>query len=157
MTSPESLVIVSATTSGGLVKNLIRDNAFSTENILTLFFHISLLINVVSLTYRMLLSQVSPQYQKNIVNFVDRAQRLFELKESNFYLKHLSMSYWSLKKSISIIKRQNFFKEFAVKELLKFNTSPSDDCEKEHFYIDIKKLFEPCPDFFKRTLTKEAQ
>ncbi|WP_344963045.1 hypothetical protein [Oceanisphaera sediminis] len=103
VTSPDSLVIISATTSGGLVKSLIRDTAFSPENILTLFFHIYLLTNVGSLIYRMLWSQVSLQYHKSIVNFVNRVQRLFKLKENSFYLKRLNMSYWSLKKSISIL------------------------------------------------------
>ncbi|WP_344963047.1 hypothetical protein [Oceanisphaera sediminis] len=38
---------------------------------------------------------------------------------------------------------------------MKFDTSPSGDWEKEHFYIDINKLLEPCPASFKSTLTKK--
>ena len=155
VTSPESLVIVSATTSGGLVKNLIRDNAFSTENILTLFFsHIP--------TGQRGLFDISSVVESGITSvpeehckFCQQGSKVIRIEGEQFLPETPKHELLVIKKVDFDSKRQNFFKEFAVKGLLKFDTSPSDDWEKEHFYIDINKLLESGPDTFKDTLTKK--
>ena len=155
VTSPESLVIISATTSGGLVKNLIRDNAFSTENILTLFFsHIP--------TDQRGLFDISNVVESGITSVPEehcklcrQGSKVIRIEGEQFLPETPKHELLVIKKVDFDSKRQNFFKEFAVKELLKFNTSPSDDWEKEHFYIDINKLLDPCPDTFKALLIKK--
>lgn len=155
VTSPESLVIVSATTSGGLVKNLIRDNAFSTENILTLFFsHIP--------TDQRGLFDISNVVESGITSVPEehcklcrQGSKVIRIEGEQFLPETPKHELLVIKKVDFDSKRQNFFKEFAVRELLKFNTSPSDDWEKEHFYIDINKLLDPCPDTFKALLIKK--
>lgn len=155
VTSPNSLVIISATTSGGLVKNLIRDTAFSSENILTLFFsHVP--------TDQRGLFDISSVVESGITSvpqehckFCQQGSKVIQIEGEQFLPETPKHELLVIKKVDFDSKRQNFFKEFAVKGLLKFDTSPSDDCEKEHFYIDINKLLEPCPASFKSTLTKK--
>jgi hypothetical protein len=155
VTSPESLVIVSATTSGGLVRNLIRDTAFSSENILTLFFsHIP--------TDQRGLFDISNVVESGITSVPEehcklcrQGSKVIRIEGEQFLPETPKHELLVIKKADFDSKRQNFFKEFAVKGLLKFNTSPSDDWEKEHFYIDINKLLDPCPDTFKALLIKK--
>lgn len=155
VTSPDSLVIISATTSGGLVKNLIRDTAFSSENILTLFFsHIP--------TDQRGLFDISNVVESGITSVPEehcklcrQGSKVIRIEGEQFLPETPKHELLVIKKVNFDSKRQNFFKEFAVKGLLKFNTSPSDDWEKEHFYIDINKLLDPCPDTFKALLIKK--
>lgn len=155
VTSPESLVIVSATTSGGLVSHLIRDTAFSSENILTLFFsHIP--------TDQRGLFDISSVVESGITSvpqehckFCQQGSKVIRIEGEQFLPETPKHELLVIKKVDFDSKRQIFFKEFAVKGLLKFDTSPSDDWEKEHFYIDINKLLDSCPVSFKGTLTKK--
>lgn len=155
VTSPESLVIVSATTSGGLVKSLIRDNAFSTENILTLFFsHIPNeqrgLFDISSVIDTGITS-VPEEHCK----FCQQGSKVIRIEGEQFLPETPKHELLVIKKVDFDSKRQNFFKDFAAKGLLKFDTSPSDDWEKEHFYLDINKLLDPCPAPFKEALIKK--
>lgn len=155
VTSPDSLVIISATTSGGLVKSLIRDTAFSSENILTLFFsHIP--------TDQYGLFDISNAVESGITSvpqqhckFCQQGSKVIRIEGEQFLPETPKHELLVIKKVDFDSKRQEFFKEFAVKGLLKFDTSPSDDWEKEHFYIDINKLLVSCPVSFKGTLTKK--
>lgn len=155
VTSPDSLVIISATTSGGLVKSLIRDTAFSPENILTLFFsHIP--------TDQYGLFDISNAVESGITSvpqehckFCQQGSKVIRIEGEQFLPETPKHELLVIKKVDFDSKRQEFFKEFAVKGLLKFDTSPSDDWEKEHFYIDINKLLVSCPVSFKETLTKK--
>src|SRR5690554_297752 len=155
VTSPDSLVIVSATTSGGLVKNLIRDTAFSSENILTLFFS-----NIPN--EQQGLFNISSVVESGITSVPEehcklcrQGSKVIRIEGEQFLPETPKHELIVIKKVDFDSKRQSFFKEFAVKGFLKFDTSPSDDWEKEHFYIDINKLLEPCPASFKSTLTKK--
>jgi hypothetical protein len=155
VTSPDSLVIISATTSGGLVKNLIRDTAFSSENILTLFFsHIP--------NEQRGLFDISSVVESGITSVPEehcklcrQGSKVIRIEGEQFLPETPKHELLVIKKVDFDSKRQDFFKEFAVKGLLKFDTSPNDDWEKEHFYIDITKLLDPCPDTFKAMLIKK--
>ncbi|WP_345853129.1 hypothetical protein [Shewanella algae] len=155
VTSPDSLVIISATTSGSLAKNLIHDTAFSADNILTLFFS-----NIPDEQHGLfdISSVVEPgitSVPEEHCKFCQYGSKVIRIEGEQFLPETPKHELLVIKKSDFDSDRQSFFKEFAVKGILKFDTSPSDDWEKEHFYIDITKLLESHPVKFKSTLKKK--
>ncbi|MEH0085604.1 hypothetical protein V6233_19030 [Vibrio antiquarius] len=156
VTSPDSLVIVSATTSGGLTKTLLKDYSFTQKNILTLFysgipdsqqglFDISGVVDDG-------ITSVPQEHCK----FCRQGSKVIRIEGEQFLPETPKHELLVIKKVDFDSKRQEFFKEFAVRDLLKFDTSPSGDWEKEHFYIDINELLTSETGNFKESLKKQV-
>ncbi|EIZ1004518.1 hypothetical protein MOU95_000605 [Vibrio vulnificus] len=155
VTSPDSLVIISATTSGGLANTLLKDTAFSQENILTLFYS-----NIPS--EQKGLFNISDVVDQGIVSvpqehckFCQQGSKVIRIEGEQFLPETPKHELLVIKKVDFDLKRQSFFREFAVKGLLKFDTSPNEDWEKEHFYIDINKLLISSAECFKKSMKKK--
>jgi hypothetical protein len=155
VTSQDSLVVVSATTSGGLVKGLIKDTAFSSDNILTLFF--SKIPNVQRGLFD-ISSAVEPgiySVPEKHCKLCQQGSKVIKIEGEQFLPETPKHELLVIKKVDFDVKRQNFFKEFAVRGLLKFDSSPEGTWEKEHFYIDINTLLNSNPEKFQKTLQKK--
>lgn len=155
VTSRDSLVVVSATTSGGLVKDLIKDTAFSLDNILTLFFS---KIPDVQRGLFDISSAVEPgiySVPEQHCKLCQQGSKIIKIEGEQFLPETPKHELLVIKKVDFDVKRQKFFKEFAVRGLLKFDSSPDGTWEKEHFYIDINRLLSSNPTKFKVTLKKK--
>jgi hypothetical protein len=155
VTSPDSLVVVSATTSGGLVKNLINDTAFSYENILTLFFS---KIPTAQRGIFNISSAVEPgiySVPEAHCKLCQQGSKVIKIEGEQFLPETPKHELLVITKRDFDLARQKFFKEFGVKELLKFDSSPSNTWEKEHFYIDINKLLNTSSKKFRSSLKKK--
>ncbi|WP_462170014.1 hypothetical protein [Pseudoalteromonas xiamenensis] len=155
VTSSDSLVVISATTSGGLTNTLLKDTAFSQENILTLFYS-----NIPSEQNG--LFDISDVVSQGIVSvpqehckFCQQGSKVIRIEGEQFLPETPKHELLVIKKIDFDLKRQNFFKEFAVKDFLKFDTSPNESWEKEHFYIDINKLLSSDVVSFKNSIEKK--
>lgn len=138
-----SLVFVSATTSGSLVKKLSEKNNFLHEQLITIFY-----------------TRLQDN-QKGIFNIVDAISgEIYSDKEVNCKLCKLGSKVIHISgeqflpetpkhKKILIRKvdfsqtRERFFQEFATKDLLQWDVNTLGTAEEnEHFFIDIKTYIE---------------
>jgi hypothetical protein len=151
----DSLVVISATTSGGLARKLTQQYTFKRSNIVTLFFSkIKVEQNAIFDISGAVgnITSVKPADCK----LCDGGSKLIKIEGEQFIPETPKHELLTIKKVDFKDDRQKFFKAFATKELLQFNTAPSDDWEPEHFFIDVKALLSLEEKTFKNALTKKV-
>jgi len=135
-----SLLLISATTSGSLVKKLLTLTSFSRDQIVTLF-HINLpggqlgIFDVASAIPGGIVSRKAPE-----CNFCKLGAKLIRIAGDQFLPENPQHELRVINKTDFDKFRQKFFQQFASREVLGWNTAvrESED-SKEHFFIDVDK------------------
>ncbi len=151
-----SLVIISATTSGGLAKRLTLDTTFTFNDIITLFystipsdqtsiFCISKAIN----------GNIYSSHEADC-KLCRQGSKIIKIEGEQFLPETPKHELLVIKKVDYNKERQDFFKEFATKGFLKFDIATTQDLDKEHFYVDVKNIVESKSKSFITSLTKKV-
>jgi hypothetical protein len=151
-----SLVIISATTSGGLAKRLTLDTTFTFNDIITLFYS-TIPSDQTSIFC------ISKAINGNIYSSHEadcklclQGSKIIKIEGEQFLPETPKHELLVIKKVDYNKERQDFFKEFATKGFLKFDIATTQDLDKEHFYVDIKKIIESNSKSFITSLTKKV-
>lgn len=137
----DSLMIISATTSGSLVKRIIKEKNFEKRNIITLFHH-SLPPDQLGIHSLDEIIQdgiySAPANECNLCNKDN--SRVIHIVGEQFLPETPKHEQFLIRKPHFLKSREKFFSEFATRELLKFDFKLLKDRETEHFYFDMEKL-----------------
>jgi hypothetical protein len=137
----DSLVFISATTSGSLTKKLLKEHCFAKHQIITLFY-VGLpnnqigLFNVADAIPGGIIS-VKPEACK----MCQRGAKIINISGDQFLPETPSHELLMIRKTDQSKKREEFLEEFAAKGFLNWNqfSSPMDGL-REHFYFSIDSL-----------------
>lgn len=156
VSGPDSLAIISATTSGSLVKSLLRDGCFQKEQILTLF-HLNLpkdqigIFDIANATP----TGIASEKPKNCA-LCKKGSRLIRIGGDQFLPETPRHELLMIKKTDFSKARENFFRDFATRNILGWNRLPEKQSDTpEHFYIDLTKIF-PIKKFNKEKTNSNA-
>ncbi|WP_225086055.1 hypothetical protein [Pectobacterium colocasium] len=151
----DSLVVISATTSGGLAKQLIKDTTFTNKNIITLFY--SSIPEDQNGLYDISQAIASGIYSKNSKDckLCRQGSKTIKIEGEQFIPETPKHELLVIRKIDFNKDRQDFFKKFATKGILKVNTGNNEPLIKEHFYIDIDSLFIKNNEPFKSSIRKK--
>jgi hypothetical protein len=150
----KSLIVISATTSGSLVKKMMDTTVFPKNQYVTLF-HVNLpndqrgLFDVSSVIEGGITS-VKPEK----CQFCMRGAKLIKISGDQFLPETPKHELFVIRKS-DFKDREYFFKEFATKNVLEWNKSPSKTAEyNELYYINVKNAIENIAESFRNSLKK---
>ncbi|MFJ2489965.1 hypothetical protein ACIOV9_00225 [Pseudomonas iridis] len=147
----ESLVLISATTSGGLAQKLVKNNGFVTDSVRNIFYsHLPPGTNGI-FNIAGALTGHEDSYRANDCPLCKRGSRLIRIVGDQFLPETPTHEQLIIKRADFNKDRASFFKEFATKNILCWSqsSSPSSDF-RELYYIDIERvLSEPSPEFRK--------
>ncbi|MFJ4194149.1 hypothetical protein [Pseudomonas sp. NPDC089534] len=147
----ESLVLISATTSGGLAQKLVKNNGFVTELVKNIFYsHLPPGINGI-FDIASALTGHENSYRAHDCPLCKRGSRLIRIVGDQFLPETPTHEQLMIKRADFNKDRASFFKEFATKNILCWSRSSSPSSEfRELYYIDIERVFcDPSPEFFK--------
>lgn len=150
----DSLVIISATTSGGLAQILTEKHAFNPSNVITLFYSSikegqNAIYDISGAVGK--IHSVRP----NRCQLCEDGSKLIKIEGEQFIPETPKHELLVIRKRDFDEDRKKFFKEFATKNLLKFNTSPCDRWDKEHFFVDVKALLSSGQNYFQKSLLRK--
>lgn len=156
--SESSLVIVSATTSGGLAAEILKKTNFANDQVITLFFsklkapqhgvfHVACLIPDEVKSF-------SPEDCPECL----KGSKLIRIVGDQFLPDTPSHSQVVIKKAHFTAERGRFFKDFAAKNLLQWRVASDPKADtKEHFFIDVEQYLKGCPDKFIDKLNRSVK
>ena len=140
VTGQTSLVIVSATASGSLVKKLLAENSFHNGNVLTLF-HYNMPVNqsgIYSLDGTIENGIISRK-ASNCKFCNEDDSRGIHIVGEQFLPETPRHNKLLIRKPDFTVKRSVFFNEFATKNILKWDVvQDSNSLESEHFFFDLE-------------------
>ncbi|MEH6480897.1 MULTISPECIES: hypothetical protein [Pseudoalteromonas] len=151
----DSLVVISATTSGGLAHKLTQKHTFKPSNIITLFYSRIKESQEAIFDISKVVGKITSVKPSNC-DLCEDGSKLIKIEGEQFIPETPKHELLVIKKTDFNEDRQKFFKAFATKNLLKFNTAPCDNWDREHFFVDVKKLLELEPDAFRNSLIKKV-
>ena len=135
-----SLLFISATTSGSLTKKLLSRTSYSKEQVVTLF-HVNLpegqegIFDVTSA-----ISSGIDSRKASVCEFCKRGSKLIRIAGDQFLPENPKHELLVIRKANFSRQRQDFFEQFAITSVLKWNCSVStNDDNREHFFIDVDK------------------
>lgn len=150
----DSLVIISATTSGSLAKTLKQKHSFNGNQIVTLL-HLNLPADQIGIF------DISPAVEQIIskketeCEFCKRGSRIIRISGDQFLPETPKHELLVIKKTDFNKQREQFFKEFATKNMLGWNTASDHQADsREHFYIDVEKVLADPPLKFSEKLDR---
>lgn len=151
----DSLVVISATTSGGLASTLTQKHTFKDSNIVTLFFSNikqgqNSLYDISKVTGG--ITSVKPSECK----LCSDGSKLIKIEGEQFIPETPKHELLVIRKVDFNESRQNFFKAFATRNLLKFDIAPCENFENEHFYVDVDSLLKLDEGVFNKALIKKV-
>ncbi|EPO9975521.1 TPA: hypothetical protein ACKTGI_004008 [Pseudomonas aeruginosa] len=155
----ESLVFISATTSGGLAEKLISNSGFVVGAVINIFYS-SLPSGVVGLfNITDALNGDENSYRANDCPLCKRGSRLIRIVGDQFLPETPTNEQLIIRRADFNKERSLFFSEFATKNILCWSQSSGPASGfKELYYIDIERvLSEPSPGFreiFERKVRK---
>jgi hypothetical protein len=142
-----SLIVISATTSGGLTKNLIRNTSFTNRQIVTLF-HLKLPEGQIGIF------DITPAVQKLTskkeaeCEFCKRGSKKIRISGDQFLPENPKHELLVIKKTDFHKDREEFFKEFATRNVLAWNRASTHLADlKEHFFIDVSQVINKVNEF----------
>lgn len=152
-----SLIIISATTSGSLAKKLEQETSFRSRQILTCFYS--------KLPEGQLgLFDISPAVEddglisvksKNCI-LCERGSRQIRIVGDQFLPETPKHELVVIRKPDFKEERQDFINEFATRKILDWDrASESNASAKEHFFIDVKKVFQELPENLSKDIDKK--
>ena len=134
-----SLLLISATTSGSLVKNMLSKTSFSRDQLVTLF-HINLpndqkgVFDISSAVGDGLVSKRASE-----CDFCKRGAKLIRIAGDQFLPENPKHELLVVKKVGFEKTREEFFGQFAAEDVLEWNTAVSSKADsREHFFIDVE-------------------
>lgn len=140
-----SLVVISATTSGSLTKSLKKKTSFNNNQIITLF-HLALPEDQIGIFN--ISSAVSQITSKKAIEceFCTRGSKIIRISGDQFLPETPKHELLVIRKSDFGRGRECFFKDFSTKGFLGWNTASAHQADtKEHFYIDVCKVLSALP------------
>lgn len=147
-----SLVVISATTSGSMVKGLMSSSGFGRDQLITLF-HLGLPEGQIGLFD---VSGAVPDGVKSVrsgeCGLCKRGSKLIRISGDQFLPETPKHELVVIRKPDFDKKRESFFREFATKGVLQWNKSLGNSIE--HLFIDVKSIISNASDDFKRDLDK---
>jgi hypothetical protein len=149
-----SLVVISATTSGSLVKSLLQKTSFHRDQIVTLF-HLGLPDSQIGIFD--VSSVVNPLTSGKEIDceFCKRGSKIIRISGDQFLPETPRHEQLVIKKTHFNRKREQFFKEFATRQVLGWNTASDHQADsKEHFFINVDKVLADPPSAFKVNLDR---
>ena len=154
VSGPDSLVIISATTSGSLVKSLLKDGYFQKEQVFTLFY-----LNLP--TDQVGMFNIADAIPNGIASkkpkdcgLCKKGSRLIRIGGDQFLPETPKHELLMITKRDFTKEREGFFQDFATRDILGWNKLPEQQSDaSEHFFIDLGKLF---PTIKSRTATPTA-
>jgi len=154
----DSLILVSATTSGSLVKKLLDKTTFNNRQILTLFY--SKLLDgqagVFDISYAIPDGITSLKATDCI--FCKRGSKQIRIVGDQFLPETPKHELLVIKKTDFDKERGLFFKHFATREVLNWNRSSGGQADyPEHFFIDVAKVLSNPPGSFSAALDKKIK
>jgi len=154
----DSLIIVSATTSGSLVKKLLNKTTFNNRQILTLFY--SKLLDgqagVFDISYAIPDGITSLKATDCI--FCNRGSKQIRIVGDQFLPETPKHELLVIKKTDFDKERGLFFKHFATREVLNWNRSSGGQADyPEHFFIDVAKVLSNPHESFREKLEKKIK
>ncbi|CAH1906104.1 conserved hypothetical protein [Candidatus Nitrotoga sp. HW29] len=154
----DSLILVSATTSGSLVKKLLDKTTFNNRQILTLFY--SKLLDgqagVFDISYAIPGGITSLKATDCI--FCKRGSKQIRIVSDQFLPETPKHELLVIKKTDFDKERGIFFKHFATREVLNWNRSSTGQADyPEHFFIDVAKVLSKPPESFSAALEKKIK
>ncbi|PHN30858.1 hypothetical protein [Pseudomonas sp. ICMP 561] len=136
--APESLVLISATTSGGLASKILNGTTFPNSQVVTLFY--SKLIGDQIGIYDVkdaIPAEVSSAKPEDCADCA-RGSRLIKIVGDQFLPETPTNAQLIIKKTDFTGKRAKFFEDFAAKGLLQWRKASDIRADsKEHFYVDV--------------------
>jgi hypothetical protein len=147
-----SLVLISATTSGSMAKQLMSERGFGRDQILTLF-HLGLPLGQTGLFNALPavpggITSVSAHECK----LCKRGSKLIRISGDQFLPETPKHELLVVKKSDFDKERESFFREFAQRGVLQWNKDV--DNSKEHLFIDAEEIINNVSGDFKRDLDR---
>lgn len=154
----DSIVFISATTSGSLVANLLNNTVFSNNQVVTLFytsisdgqvgiFDVKEAVNI----------KIESTKAESCV-FCQRGSKLIRIAGEQFLPENPKHELLVIRKTDFSKKYSAFLNQFSAKGVLKFEQlTRNNDSEKEHFFIDVKKALQIDNSQLLKRLEKEAK
>jgi len=137
----DSLVLISATTSGSMGARILNEVRFNQKQVITLFHTSSLngqvgVFDISSAVPNGIYSSAS-----NKCDLCEEGARLISISGEQFLPEPPSHDLLLIRKADFNSKREALFKEFATKEVFLWNKRVSaKESTSEHFYIDLEKV-----------------
>jgi hypothetical protein len=135
-----SLVVISATTSGSLAKSLKQKHSFNSDQIVTLLY-LNLPADQVGIfNISPAVEQITSKKEAEC-EFCKRGSKIIRISGDQFLPETPKHELLVIKKTDFNKQREQFFKEFAAKKILGWNTVSDQHIDsREHFYIDVEKI-----------------
>lgn len=151
----DSLVVISATTSGSLAKQLTNDTTFTHNNIVTLFY--SFIPDDQNGLYDISNAIKPGIYSTKSKDCIlcQQGSKVIKIEGEQFIPETPKHELLVIRKADFNKYRQDFFKEFATKGILKVNTGNNEPLIKEHFYIDMEILFKKNNESINQSIKKK--
>ncbi|MAU40170.1 MAG: hypothetical protein CMF31_00945 [Kordiimonas sp.] len=153
----DSLIIISATTSGSLEKKVLEDNV-KIKSVLTLF-HVNLpkdrkgLFDLSSIISNGIYSESHEN-----CDLCKDGSKLIRISGEQFLPENPQHELLKINKTDFRACRGRFFKDFATINALQWNISASDaEEDKEHFYIDMEAAYKNVNSCFLENLEKKVR
>jgi hypothetical protein len=151
--SASSLVIISATTSGGLAAEILKKNNFTPEQVVTLFYSRLQASQHGIFNVACLVSESIKSSAPEDCSDCFKGSKVIKIVGDQFLPETPSHSQVVIKKVDFSPERGRFFKDFAAKNLLKWRVTSDPRAEaKEHFYINVEQYLGDMPKGFSEKL-----
>ncbi|WP_334168787.1 hypothetical protein [Methylobacter sp.] len=136
----DSLVFISATTSGSLAKSLKQKHSFNSNQIVTLL-HLNLPNDQIGIFDVLPAVEQITSKKEAECEFCKRGSKIIRISGDQFLPETPKHELLVIKKTDFNKQREQFFKEFVTKKLLGWNTTSGRQVDsREHFYIDVEKV-----------------
>lgn len=152
-----SLVFISATTSGGLRQEILNQTTFSETQLITLFYS-----NIAS--DKQCVYDISGAVGDGIYSVAQescslckKGSKVINITGEQFLPETPKHELLLIRKPDFSQFRKEFFREFATREILLFERVSSTNEGCEHFYINVAKVLEEGMQEFKRSLEKQIR
>lgn len=145
----DSLIMISATTSGSLAARLIEETAFENQQVLTLFYSHLRPLQQGAFNISEAMPAGSGSHKPGDCTLCRRGARLIRIVGDQFLPETPTNEQLLIRKTDFSRERGEFFKEFAVREVLKWHVASEAQADsREHFFVDLEKVFaSPSPEF----------
>jgi len=156
--SDSSLVIISATTSGGLASEIVKKNNFAPHQIITLFYSKLKATQQGIFDVACLIPDEVKSFTSEECPECSKGSKVIKIVGDQFLPETPSHSQVVIKKTDFTAERGKFFKDFAAKNLLQWRVAsdPAADTE-EHFYIDVAQYLGDVPSNFSEKLRRSVK
>lgn len=158
VTGNESLVLISATTSGGLAKKLIQNSGFESSAVINVFY--SRLPSGQNGVFDIsaALTGHESSYRSHECPLCNRGSRLIRIVGDQFLPETPAHDQLMIKRVDFSKERMSFFKEFATKKILCWSHASSASSDsKELFYIDVERVLSAPSDEFLEVFRKKVR